>query len=220
MIAICFISFSGRNVEDRDTTELNESERSPNCVNDSQNNNQESDTLLPDETSSISETNSSNENMSEQCNLINEISGETSNENRETLNQSIHEQTGMHSDCLTNFDSVAENTITKPVVKNESTPFQSSHNAVNIYEECNGTGQMCRSPSDDYILVHCDKRKTEDNSTMAICSELNDTKSTKENSLENTNVKASEEMSTSDVPNVHEESSFSGGNQLHLLIYM
>lgn len=198
----------------------NETDQLPYCVNDSQNNSQEEHTLLSEETLNMSGTSDTNEQRSEQCCLVIETSGETKNDNRETLNQTMHEQHEMHSDCLTNSDPVAENTITRPVVKNEGTPVQSGHNAVNRCEECNDTGQMPKSPGDVTLPEHYAKRKLEDQYTMANGSELNYAKSKRDNSLGNTNVKASKQMSTSDVPHLYEESSFSGGNILYMLIYM
>ncbi|XP_052060872.1 uncharacterized protein LOC127701104 [Mytilus californianus] len=118
----------------------------------------------------------------------------------------------MHSDGLKNSKTVAKIANTKPGVNNESTSVQSGHNAVNSCKECNGTGQMPQSPDDVAIPEHCDRRKSEDQSTSlrAIGSELNDTKSKTEILLENTNVKASEKISSSDVPNLHADFSFSG----------
>ncbi|XP_071173097.1 uncharacterized protein [Mytilus edulis] len=110
----------------------------------------------------------------------------------------------------TNNSNGQKNAIIKPGVKNEGTPVQSCHNAVNSCEVCNGTGQMPQSPDGVAIPVYCDRRKSGEQPTMAIGSEMSYTDSKKENSLENTNVKDSEQLTTSGVPNLHADSSLSG----------
>lgn len=140
------------------------------------------------------------------------ISGKTKNDSSETLLKAIQRQLENQSDTLKNVESVVTNLFPNQIMresaKSKNASVQTFDNVEDSCEEFNRTGQL--SQSSDSIATH-------ENRNNSVDTELKNIISPKD-----TNVKAMEQETTSNVPILHVDSMLSEGNMMlqQLNIYL